>query len=152
MGFQRQETEQRAGRKQQSSRRVRQIREQQDSSDSDSDEFCNQTFVLGNRSKDSYKIDVSVNSAKLTMEVDTSAAVSIISQAQLRDLLPALSSSLKPASIRLKTYTGEHMKIAGVAQVEVTHRESLLLFVVEEQGTTRFIASTKLEYDRLRTD
>ena len=73
--------------------------------------------MLGNRSKDSYKVDVSVNSAKLTMEVDTGAAVSIISQAQLRDLLPALLSSLKPASIRLKTYTGEHMKIAGVAQL-----------------------------------
>ena len=143
MGFQRQETEQRAGRKQQSSRRVRQIREQQDSSDSDSDEFCNQTFVLGNRSKDSYKIDVSVNSAKLTMEVDCtsdfqwtmhSAAVSIMfsSTASLfigtTRFITRSTSIRTPASLtsRLKTIHLTAQRLIGVRS-SGDYRESLLL-------------------------
>ena len=118
------------------SRRVRQI-EQGDLSEEDSDEFCNQIFVLGSRSKDAYKVDVSLNCANLTMEVDTGAAVSIISRAQLHELLPEVSKTLKPASVRLRTYTGEYMKIAGEAQVNVIHngqQELLPLVVVEEQG------------------
>lgn len=70
----RQDADKRAPQKQPPPCRVHQV-DQQDSSGTDSDEFCNQIFVLGSRSRDAYKVEVSLNSANLTMEVDTGAAV-----------------------------------------------------------------------------
>lgn len=47
-----------------------------------------------------------INGVSVSMEVDTGATVSIISQAQQRTLLPDVT--LHASSIHLKTYWGTH--------------------------------------------
>ena len=58
------------------------------------------------------------------MEVDTGAAVSIMSLEQQKTDLPNVV--LKPSSIRLKTYTGERVQVIGEATVEVCYNQQKL--------------------------
>ncbi|KAL7834774.1 hypothetical protein SRHO_G00290210 [Serrasalmus rhombeus] len=51
------------------------------------------------------------------MEIDTGAAVSIVSENVYKNTLKHLS--LKPANIKLKTYTGEQVPVQGVVDVTV---------------------------------
>ena len=69
------------------------------------------------------------------MEVDTGAAVSIISKAQQQELLPQIH--INPSPICLKAYMGEQMDVIGEAVVNVTYKQqcaSLPLVVVAEEG------------------
>ena len=69
------------------------------------------------------------------MELDTGAAVSLISEETYRKLLP--TSALKPTSVNLRTYTGQSMSVAGQIEVEVRYQQqthTLPLFVVTGEG------------------
>ena len=69
------------------------------------------------------------------MEVDTGAAVSIMSQAQFSQIFP--DESLLSSDIRLKTYTGQSMEVVGESIVNVAHNqqsESLPIVVVADDG------------------
>ena len=55
------------------------------------------------------------------MEVDTGAAVSIISEKALNQILP--QAKLQPSRITLRTYTEERMKVRGELSVDVTYRQ-----------------------------
>ena len=69
------------------------------------------------------------------MELDTGAAVSLISEETYRKLLP--TSALKPTSVNLQTYTGQSMSVAGQIEVEVRYQQqthTLPLFVVTGEG------------------
>ncbi len=76
-----------------------------------------------------------VNGLQLAMEMDTGAAVSVISASTRTQLFPECPLRNSPAI--LTTYTGEQMALAGEMQVEVRYgkqREVLTLFVVEGKG------------------
>ncbi|KAM7288053.1 uncharacterized protein ISCGN_031742 [Ixodes scapularis] len=76
-----------------------------------------------------------VGNAPLQMELDTGAAVSIISKRQFQSLFPR--TELSPASLILRTYTGERVKPKGVATVDVEYRDfkgKLPLHVLGEDG------------------
>ena len=82
-------------------------------------------------------IDVSleVEGISLTMELDTGAGASIISeqtyQAHFREI------PLKPCSTKLHTYTGEPIQVLGLITVDVKYKDqnaSLPLVVVQGQG------------------
>ena len=60
-------------------------------------------------SQDPITVDVEVNGNKIAM--DTGAAVTIISKSMLKEILPKVQ--LKPTTIRLKTHTGEKMRVVG---------------------------------------
>lgn len=80
-----------------------------------------------------------VNNKPLVMELDTGAAVSVISEQTQRRLFP--QTTLKPTSVLLRTYTAEPMTVAGEMTVNVQYRAQscmLPLLVVAGKGPTLF--------------
>ena len=75
---------------------------------------------VGGRSTQPYKVLSEVNGRPLEMEIDTEAAVSIISKKTQESLFPSLRMS-KPF-ISLCTYTSELIPVLGQLKVEVKHR------------------------------
>jgi len=73
------------------------------------------------------------------MEIDTGAAVSVISMDTYKKLFPNIR--LSNPTVRLRTYTGEPMPVAGEMDVEVCYGSqvcTLSLTVVEGSGPSLF--------------
>ena len=72
----------------------------------------------------------------LVMEVDTSAAVSLLSEDTLKSKFPG--ARLQPATVQLKTYTGEPLEVMGELPVEVQYQQQtpkqLSVVVVKGKG------------------
>ena len=83
-------------------------------------------------------VPVLLNKSKLEMEVDTGAALSVISKSTYDQLWSDESAPpLKPAAAKLKTYTGEQIRVVGAITVEVEHnhqQKRLGLLVVAGNG------------------
>ena len=62
-------------------------------------------LVLGTGSITPIQVDVSLNGVPVTLEVDTGAAVSVMSHRQQEELFPG--AELQPSRISLRTYTAE---------------------------------------------
>ena len=94
-----------------------------DSTDSDSDDLrIKQVFVIGaKKSSDPFEVEMYLNDKPIRMEVDTGAAVSIISRSQQRQLLPNVP--VLSSNIHLKTYTGERIDVIGKLMVNVSHHQ-----------------------------
>ena len=74
-------------------------------------------------------VTVNVNSQPIQMEVDTGAALSIISKTTFES-----NQMLKPSTISLKTYTGQTLPVLGMIETHVEHNaqsENLPLIVVD---------------------
>ncbi len=56
------------------------------------------------------------------MEIDTGADLSVMNEHTYRSLWPKRKPPLKPTSIRLKTYTGEHIVVKGILRVQVLYQ------------------------------
>ena len=85
------------------------------------------------------RVQLQINGIPLSMEIDTGAAVSIISEQTQRNLFP--TATLQPARIKLRTYTGEPMPVLGEMIVDVTYQQNhytLPLIVVEGNGPSLF--------------
>ena len=83
-------------------RSVKRIDADQRTEDSDSEEF--RICQLGTKSTKPLQVEVRVNDKPLCMELDTGAAVSIVSESHLKALHPSIS--LQPSEVLLQTYTG----------------------------------------------
>ena len=74
----------------------------------------------------------------MTMELDTGATLSLISESAYREMFPAESAPrLKASQAQLKTYTGESIKIKGAIDVEVVYNgqhKQLNLLIIKEEG------------------
>ena len=97
--------------------------------------------VLKINSKSSHpiRVEVKVNSKPLQMEVDTGAAVSIISEQTKNRLYPTVP--LASPSVVLRTYTGEAMSVLGEMKVKVEYKDqsyNLTLMVVKGDGPNLF--------------
>ena len=83
-------------------------------------------------------VNVEINSIPLNMEVDTGASASLISMATYKSMwLTSQPPPLKQTDVKLRTYTGERLQIAGMLTVDVTHKgqtKQLPLLVVEGKG------------------
>ena len=66
-------------------------------------------------------VDMMVSGQRLTFEVDTGAAVSILSEASFKKRFP--KAKVQPSSLVLKTYTGEPMAVVGTFPVEVCYQD-----------------------------
>ncbi len=79
-----------------------------------------------------------VNGATLHMEVDTGAALSLISEATYHRLWPTdVAPELQEVKINLRTSTGEELVVLGSTQVRVQYKEQqedLCLLVVQGNG------------------
>lgn len=82
-----------------------------------------------------YRTTLTLNGSPVSMEIDTGAAVTLISESTMRSLLPHLHLS-KP-TVRLRTYTAQPIDVIGQARVEVKYNEyagSHVLTVVKGKG------------------
>ena len=80
-------------------------------------------------------IDVEIEGKTVSMELDTGAAVSIMSSTAWQTLFPR--QTLKEADVALRTYTAEKMSVLGQCQVNVKvngRKKQLVLFIVEGDG------------------
>ena len=97
-----------------------------------------QLFVIQNPSSNPLKTALLVEGQQLTMEIDTGAAISLVSEETVK------SSHLKdvpllPSDVTLRTYTGEAVSVLGKLMVKVDKDEAtvtLPLVVVKGEGTT----------------
>ena len=83
------------------------------------------------------KTKVFINGKPVEMDVDTGAAVSLMSENQQKALFPNVP--LRKSSLTFRTYTGENMNIRGEMNVEVkfeSHTKTLSLVVVTGSGPT----------------
>ncbi len=82
---------------------------------------------------------MSINGRDVTMELDTGAAVSLVSEMMFQSLWPDVS--LQQASVRLQTYSGDPLPVLGQVEVEVKYgkqQASLPLTVVKNGGPSLF--------------
>ena len=84
-------------------------------------------------------VDVKVDGKVLSMELDTGAATSLITEKTWRKVFPNLS--LDKSTVRLRTYTGESLHILGQKDVLAEYNDqkrTLPLVVVAGDGPTLF--------------
>ena len=94
-------------------------------------------FQLKEHSSHPIVVSVLVNDKPLEMELDTGAAVSIISEDTHQSKFPGVP--LQKASVKLKTYTGQTMEVCGQLDVTVRYNSqeyTLPLCVVAGPGPT----------------
>ncbi len=109
---------------------------QQDSSDSESEEYF--IFKLSAPTTSPIEVTVEVEGKPLTMELDTGAAVSIVSDVTRR-IFPDVK--LRKSKIILKTYTDQKMTVIGQLNVHVkygTQSAPLILVIVNGNGLSLF--------------
>ena len=88
--------------------------------DTDTDDLP--LFTIGEATRSSpIQVEVTINGQPLTMEVDTGAAVSLISEATVRSLFPR--AKLQPSTAMLRTYTGEPMAVVGELSVDIQYKQ-----------------------------
>ena len=68
-------------------------------------------------------VDIKVNGKHLTMEVDTGAGLSLISETTLKQVMPEVLANLQESSVHMKTYSGEPLKVLGKLHVAVEYGE-----------------------------
>ena len=126
-----------------------------DEDDSLTQEF--QLYTVGAKSATQpILVELDLNDKRVTMEVDTGAAVSLISEGTYKKLFSG--AQLKPSAIVLKTYTDERMTVAGELPVQVRYREQcvpLYLVVVAGDGPSLFgrnwLEHLQLDWRAIRT-
>ena len=65
-------------------------------------------------------VDVMVKAMPVTMELDTGAAVSIMSERQQHEMFP--EAKLQPSQVVLRTYTAESVTVVGVLLDRVAYK------------------------------
>ena len=81
------------------------------------------------------QVPLKLDGESITMEIDTGASVSIVSETEHHRRWPNVS--LNSASVKLRTYTGETLKVLGSREVDVSYghqRARLPLVVVSGDG------------------
>ena len=82
-------------------------------------ELALHAHTIGKPSVKPIQVDLEVSGKKLALDVDTGAAVSILSEKVFQQFFSEVK--LKPSSLLLKTYTGERMQILGTLAVKVCY-------------------------------
>ena len=120
------------------SKRTHQVTGAAEEQESSGEEYL--LFYLHPEDRSSFTVHVGVNGATLQMEVDTGAALSIISQETFNTLWPATSAPIVHATdTKLKSYTGEVIGVKGTIEVEVEYEDQkakLPLVIVDGKGPT----------------
>ncbi len=96
-------------------------------------EDSDSVYHVDGKSKPPYLVKVTLNDAPLQMELDTGAAMTIISEKTYLELKQALPST----NTRLRTYSGQQLVVLGTLHVTVQYEAQkvvLTLLVVEGSG------------------
>ena len=104
--------------------------------DTDSEEFDSLPLLrVGGKARHPIVVNLTVDGKDIPMEIDTGAAVSLVSLVTKEQLFP--QNELLATTLVLTTYTGEQMVVVGRMKVKVNYGETnklLFLYVVEGQG------------------
>ena len=111
-------------------------------------------FKLKQRRDNPMTVMVTVNSKPIKMEIDMGAVVSIISEKTYQETwAKGEAPAIQPAKIRLRTYTGEEVKVAGKLQVlakQGSEQAKLPLIVAKGEGPNLlgrdWLAQLKLDW------
>ena len=106
-------------------------------------------FTIGETSSKPIFVDVKVNGEPLTMEVDTGAAVTVISDETCKSRFPDVP--MRKSSVVLRTYTGQQMRVLGEMEVKVEYKDqekSLCIIIVSGNGPS-LLGRNWLKYIRL---
>ena len=101
----------------------------------DMDDLILRVNIVGNSVVKPYMAILEVNGQRLKMEIDTGAAVTLISQATQKALFP--QAELQKSTVTLRTYTTEPLGVVGQMEVKVRHRGyegTHTLYVVKGKG------------------
>ena len=99
-------------------------------------DVINRVNKVGSPAASPYKVTLELNGKPLEMEVDTGAAVSIISELTKKTMFPTATLSKTPVTLR--TYSADPLTVLGKLSVEVKYRDYVgthSLFVVEGKGS-----------------
>lgn len=91
--------------------------------------------LSANKHSQSYTVILNVDGQDLSMEIDTGASLSIISEETRKLLWP--NKRLQPSTVKLATYSGESLAIKGCMLVKVQYDQqeaTLSLLVVQGNG------------------
>ena len=84
------------------------------------------------------RVTVLLNKAEAVMEIDTGASISLISDVTYRALWSDdMRPSLRPSTVKVQTYTGDHLSVVGEPRVTVEYGDQskeLRLLVVHGNG------------------
>ena len=86
-------------------------------------------------------VNIVADGKNLGMDLDTGAAVSVMSEQTYHSLWPKGGPSLQPTTINLRTYTGEPIRVKGSISLMVEHNHQKLTLpkvVVEGSGPILF--------------
>ena len=92
-------------------------------------------FTVGSKRNNPIIATLQVNGCPIDMEVDTGAAVSLVSTSIQKKYFP--TKVIEAGDITLTTYTGEQIPVVGKIPVNVSYKEQnkhLYLYVVERDG------------------
>ena len=84
-----------------------------------------------------YLVDISLNGKQTSMELDTGASLSLMSETKFKDLFPNLD--LQPSTARLVTYSQDALRTLGEVSMSVVYgdqKANLPLVVVSGSGPT----------------
>ena len=94
-------------------------------------------FALSTQVHQPITVDMLVNDVSVQMEVDTGAALSIMSQEQQEQIFP--SAHLHKSNVVLRTYSAEQLKVVGEMLVHVQYggqKQDLSSLIVQGDGPT----------------
>ena len=83
------------------------------------------------------EVDIVINNAEVTMQVDMGASVSVMSEQTYKNTWTQERPALEPSTVKLKTYSGEQLKVLGSMRAQVEYKEQkgdLPLLVVAGKG------------------
>ena len=109
--------------------------EEQDSSEESDTLMERALFNIETESTPPIQIQLQLNGQHLTMELDTGAAMSLISEETQQKEFPDVV--LRPSSVVLKTYTAQRIDVIGEFDTEVVYKgqtQTLPLLVIEGHG------------------
>ena len=101
------------------------------------EEEADPLFTLSTQVHQPIIVDVLVNDISVQMEVDTGAALSIMSQGQQEQIFS--SACLHKSNVVLRTYSAEQLKVVGKMPVHVQYKEQkqdLSSITVQGNGPT----------------
>ena len=123
--------------------------DEQSSDDAPSSDSEFLLYKVGSRSSDPISVPMRLNGKELAMEVDTGAALSVISESTRQSVFP--EEPLHPSKLILKTYTDEQMEVKGTLNMRVQYgdqKKKLVLVVVGGDGPS-LLGRNWLKYIRL---
>ena len=99
---------------------------------SDAEEL--QLFNVTDQRRSPYQVDIIIiKGTPLSMEIDTGAAISLISKNKQKELFP--EASLDTFQVELMTYTGERMDVMGQWNLQAEHsQQSKILLLIAVTG------------------